>query len=78
MRLIVASTRMQQRRLERENPDDKVVVVGDALHAIQVTEIVDETFLYPEGHWKHNEEWWKLAQCRVLPQKDRSYLGLGR
>ncbi len=72
MRLIVASTRMQQRRLERENPDDKVVVVGEALYAISVTEIVDETFLYPKGHGQYDQEWWDLAQCRLEPQAARA------
>ncbi len=66
MRLIVASTRMQQRRLERENPDDKVVVVGEMLLAIRVTEIVDETFHHPTGSRReYEDEWWALAQCRL-------------
>ena len=72
MRLIVASTRMQQRRLEKENPDDKVVVVGDMLLAISVTEIVDETFLYPKGHWEYDQAWWDLARCRLEPQAARA------
>jgi len=68
MRLVVCSTRDQQSILAREYPDDKVVCVGDALHGIQVTEIVVEAFIPKTPHKREQElEWWEHARCRVEP-----------
>ncbi len=68
MRLIVASTRAHQERLAGDNPDDKVVIMGDRVYkGWRFTEIVDETFLYPKGHWKRPEEWWEQLASRLEP-----------
>lgn len=68
MRLIVASTRVQQQNLQRQHPDDLVKCVGDALYGYRVSEIVDETI--PEHELtRFNprvEQWWERARCRVI------------
>lgn len=68
MRLIVASTRDQARNLQRQYPEDKVAVVGDALYGIKVTEIVDETdpSLY-RNKLEWLARWWDYAATRVVP-----------
>ena len=71
MRLIVCSTRAQVHNLKAEYPDDKLVVVGEALHALRVTGIVDRTFHHPTGSRREFEDkWWEHAQCRLEPQAD--------
>jgi len=67
MRLIVAESRVAQRSLALLHPKDHVVCVGDPLHGIQVTEIVDRS----HSMWTFTEQtaqWWEQAQCRIKPQ----------
>lgn len=65
MRLIVTRFRDHQSNLQRQHPDDRVVVIGEALYGYEFSEIVDETYL--DVAWTEWElQWWEHAQCRVL------------
>ncbi len=70
MRLIVCSTRDQQRNQKRANPDDKVIVLGDPTYGLRVSEIIDRTFkkgARGKAEKEREEKWWALVQCRVGP-----------
>lgn len=70
MKLIVCSTREQQRQFKALYPDELVKCVGDVLHGYQVSEIVDETIPEHELLFRDPErvqEWWEYARCRVRP-----------
>jgi hypothetical protein len=63
MKLIVCDTRDHALGLQLEHPDDKVVLVGDRLGGIKVTEIIDKT-RFPNT--ERGERWWIHAECRVV------------
>ena len=70
MRLIVVDTRWHQAALKRMNRDDYVVVGGDVLYGLRVTEIIDlrdpdRSQSGAEG--EREQAWWDMAQCRVKP-----------
>ncbi len=68
MRMVVCSTRDQQHNLKRIHPDDFVVVEGDQTAGVQVTEIIDETYVMHYGdraQWI--AQWWTMVQCRIEP-----------
>ncbi len=68
MKLLVAESRDHQQNLALLFPEDKVVCVGDALHGIQVTEIVVKAFIPKTPHKREQELlWWEHARCRVKP-----------
>ena len=69
-RLVVCDTRAQQQHFEREYPDDYVVVAGEALYGLRVSEIIDlrNPDIAPMGsEGERYREWWDHAQCRVFP-----------
>ncbi len=70
-RLIVCDTRDQRDFLARyEWPNDHVVVWGDALHALRVSEIIDRRNpdVSPKGaEGERYRQWWDQAQCRIGP-----------
>ncbi len=73
MRLIVASRRSQAMALRKKYPNDKVVLVGDALYGYRVTEIINMTsfqFGLSATQKERVKQWWDYAQCRVLPQEE--------
>ena len=69
MRLIVCSTRDQQRSWQQAKPDDKVIVVGDPTYGLRVSEIIDRTFkkAHSKAEKEREEKWWAFVQCRVGP-----------
>ena len=72
-RLIVCSTRYQQDSVRRKNPLDTVVIVGDVLYGLRVTEILDLTNPKTQSEAEHDrdQEWWEHAQCRIYPVASR-------
>lgn len=76
MRLIVTRYRDHQRRLQRQYPDDRVVVIGEALYGHRFSEIVDETD--PDGAWTEWERrWWAHARTRIAPDPDLIHDAVG-
>ena len=71
MRLVVCSTYDQHHNLCHEFPDDKVVVVGDALYGHCFTEIIDRTFgERTPAEVDRNKAWWEQARHRIEPPGD--------
>lgn len=55
--------------MRRQDRDDFVVVAGDALYGLRVTEIIDLTADAdtPQFRGEREKKWWEHAQCRVKP-----------